>query len=80
MNVRKSLNIKRKVPYMIFLADVTDEIKKDMKEKHLGISSSIVQYSDLKSLCNGKFQSTYIDSNVYVSNLLTISSSPPVRL
>ena len=31
------------------------QLLKDMKEKHLGIPTSIVQYSDLKSLCHGKF-------------------------
>ena len=31
------------------------QLLKDIKEKHLGISPSSVQYTDLKSLCHGKY-------------------------
>ena len=34
------------------------QLLKDIREKHIGISPSIVQYSDLKSLCHGKFLCT----------------------
>ena len=30
------------------------QLLKDIKEKHIGIPSSFVQYTDLKSLCHGK--------------------------
>ena len=31
------------------------QLLKDIKEKHIGIPPSMVQYSDLKSLCHGKY-------------------------
>ena len=36
------------------------QLLKDIKEKHIGIPPNIVQYSDLKSLCHGKYLLVYV--------------------